>query len=116
MAAMALLLWLTVRTDAPFRAFGFDGVNYGFALVLMTAVELEVVSPLFALITNAFSRRQEYRADRQAVQEGYGEALVSGHKKLYREDLGCLAPSRLTVLLTYSHPTLSERISAIQGQ
>ena len=116
MALMAMCLWLTVRTDAPFTAFGFAGVNYGFALLFAGAVELSVLNPLLELITNAFSRRQEYRADRQAVQEGYGDALVSGLKKLYREDLGCLAPSRLTVLLTYSHPTLSERISAIQGK
>ncbi|MBR3504235.1 MAG: M48 family metallopeptidase [Clostridia bacterium] len=116
MAAMALLLWLTVRGEAPFRAFGFDGVNYGFALILMSAVELALLSPLFSLVTNAFTRRQEYRADRQAVREGCGEALISGLKKLYREDLGCLAPSRLTVLLSYSHPTLSDRISAIRGK
>ena len=116
MLAMALCLWLTVRTDAPFRAFGFTGVNYGFALLFMGAAELSVLSPLFDLLFNAFSRRQEYRADRQARDEGFGDALVSGLKQLYREDLGCLAPSRLTVLLTYSHPTLSERISAIQGK
>lgn len=116
MAMMALCLWLTVRTDAPFAAFGFAGVNYGFALLFAGAVELSVLNPLFELIANAFSRRQEYRADRQAVSEGYAEALISGLKKLYREDLGCLAPSRLTVLLTYSHPTLSERISAIRGE
>jgi len=113
-AAMALLLWLTVRTDAPFRAFGFDGVNYGFAMLLMGSVELAALSPLFGLVTNAVSRRHEYRADRQAREEGYGEALVSALKQLYREDLGCLAPSPLLVTLTYSHPTLSERISAIR--
>ena len=116
MLAMALCLWLTVRADAPFLAFGFGEVNYGFALLFMGAVELSVLNPLFGLIVNAFSRRQEYRADRQARDEGYGDTLISGLKKLYREDLGCLAPSRLTVLLTYSHPTLSDRISAIQGQ
>ena len=116
MAAMALCLWLTVRTDAPFTAFGFAGVNYGFALLFMGAVELSVLSPLFDLIFNAFSRRQEYLADKQAVAEGYAQALISGLKQLYREDFGCLAPSRLTVLLTYSHPTLSERISAIRGE
>ncbi len=115
-AFMALCLWLTVRGDAPFLAFGFEGVNYGFALLFMGAVELSVLSPLFDLAFNAFSRRHEYQADRQAVAEGCGEALISGLKKLYREDLGCLAPSRLTVLLTYSHPTLSERISAIRGE
>ena len=116
MLAMALCLWLTVRADTPFRAFGFEGVNYGFALLFTGAVELSVLSPLFGLVANAFSRRQEYRADRQAREEGYGESLISALKQLYREDLGCLAPSRLTVLLSYSHPTLSERISAIRGE
>ena len=73
-----------------------------------------LISPLFGLLINARSRRAEYRADAQAVREGYGKALVSALKKLARQNYADLAPSRLLVKLEYSHPTLSQRIAAIE--
>jgi len=79
-------------------------------------VEFALIAPLFGLVVNYFSRRAEYRADAQAVEEGYAEALISGLKKLARENFADLAPSPLLVKLEYSHPTLSQRIDAIQGK
>ncbi len=114
MIVLGVLAWLTVRTPELFAAFGFEGVNYGFALILIMSVEFALVSPLFGLLFNYFSRKAEYRADAQAVKEGYGEALVSGLKKLARQNYADLAPSPLLVKLEYSHPTLSQRIDAIQ--
>ena len=81
----------------------------------MIGFELALFSPAFSLLVNAYSRKAEYRADRQAVEEGYGSALISGLKKLTRENFGDLAPDPLLVKLTYSHPTLSQRIAAING-
>ncbi len=114
MFLMAVLGWLTLRSPEIFRSFGFDGINYGFAVTLI-GFEFALFSPLFSLLIMAHSRKAEYRADRQAVQEGYGEALISGLKKLTRENLGDLSPDPLLVKLTYSHPTLSQRIAAINA-
>ena len=114
MGVLAVLAWLTLRTPEIFRAFGFEGINYGFALILIMSVEFPLVMPLFGLLTNYFSRRAEYRADAQAVQEGYGEHLISGLKKLARKNFADLAPSPLLVKLEYSHPTLSQRIDAVE--
>ena len=114
MAVLGVLAWLTLRTPALFAAFGFNEVNYGFAMILIMSVEFALVAPLFSLLANWFSRRAEYRADAQAVQEGYGDALISGLKKLSRENLSDLSPSPLLVTLEYSHPTLSQRITAIE--
>lgn len=83
-------------------------------IVLIMSVEFALLAPLSGLIANAFSRRMEYRADRQAVTEGYGEALVSALKKLARENFSNLAPSPLLVKLEYSHPPLNNRIDAIR--
>ena len=113
MLALGALAWLTLRTPAIFPCFGFDGVNYGFALILIMSVEFALLSPLFGLLTNAVSRRNEYRADAQAAAEGYAEQLISGLKKLARENFSDLAPDPLLVKLCYSHPTLSQRIDAI---
>ena len=114
MAVLGVLAWLTLRTPACFTSFGFEGVNAGFALILIMSVEFALISPLFGLLINARSRRAEYRADAQAVREGYGKALVSALKKLARQNYADLAPSPLLVKLEYSHPTLSQRIAAIE--
>ena len=95
------------------EAFGFDAVNYGFSFVLLSGL-LGLIQPLTGMGMSAYSRHAEYRADAQAVKEGYGPALVGGLKKLARENFAHLAPSKLLVVLEYSHPPLSERIAAIE--
>lgn len=114
MLILAVLAWLTLRSAGLYPPFGFDGVNYGFAMILIMSVEFALVAPLFGLLTNYFSRKAEYRADEQAVKEGYGDALITGLKKLSRENLSDLSPSPVLVKLQYSHPTLSQRIAAIE--
>ena len=115
MLALGLLAWATLRYPEIFRSFGFEGVNYGFAVLLILSVEFALVSPLFGLVMSWFSRRAEYRADAQAVKEGYGAALVSALKKLAKENFSDLSPSPVLVALEYSHPTLSQRIEAIEA-
>ena len=112
---MGVLVWLAVREPILHTDFGFAEVNYGFAYLLVSAA-LELLQPLIALLTNAHSRRAEYRADQQAVTEGYGEAMITALKKLARENFAHLAPAKLDILLDYSHPPLSERIAAVQKQ
>ncbi len=113
MLGIGVLVWLTLRTPEIFLQFGFDKVNYGFALVLIMNVEFAIFAPLFQLATNLLSRKAEYGADRQAVEDGYGEQLKSALKKLAKENYSNLSPSPLLVKLEYSHPTLSQRITAI---
>ena len=110
---MAVAVWLTVREPAMHEAFGFAAVNYGFAFVLLGGL-LGLIQPLTGMAMNAYSRHAEYRADAQAVKEGYGEALIGGLKQLAKENFSNLAPSRALVVLEYSHPPLSERIAAIE--
>ena len=110
---MSLIVWGAVSVPALYTAFGFGEVNYGFAYILLSA-GLGLVQPLTSLVMNARSRKAEYRADEQAVKEGYGEAMVSALKKLARENFAHLAPSKINVVLEYSHPPLGERIAAIE--
>lgn len=117
--AFAIAENLTIYAD-----FGFiygvspDGVievtvNHGFTFVILT-IGLSVLRPLTGLIMNAFSRRAEYRADRQAVIEGYGEAMISALKKLSRDNFSHLSPSFINVLFEYSHPPLNRRIKNVE--
>lgn len=112
---MSVVVWLTVRTPAMHTAFGFAGVNYGFAFILLSGL-MGLIQPLTGMLTNAYSRHAEFRADQQAVKEGYGDALILGLKKLAKENFSHLAPSKALVVLEYSHPPLSERIAAIDGE
>ena len=109
---MALVAWLAVRNPHLHEAFGFAGINYGFANILIS-IMLGLVQPLSSLAMNAYSRTAEFRADRQAVQEGYGAAMVTALKKLAKENFAHLAPSPINVVLEYSHPPLSQRIARV---
>ena len=112
---MAVLAWLGVSSELLHTSFGFEGLNYGFAIILI-GIFLALVQPLQSMLINAYSRRAEYRADRQAVKEGYGEAMIVALKKLARENFAELAPTRVSVVLEYSHPPLAERIEAIEKE
>ena len=115
MLIMAVMAWASVNFSALHTQFGFAKVNYGFAIIL-TGIFLTLTQPISAMIMNAYSRKAEYRADSQAVKEGYGEAMIGALKKLARENFAELAPTRVSVLLEYSHPPLADRISAIEKQ
>ena len=110
---MAVMAWVSVSFPAMHSSFGFTNINYGFAIII-TGILLSLTSPISSMVINAYSRRAEYRADRQAVSEGYGEAMIGALKKLARENFAELAPTRISVLLEYSHPPLSDRIDAVE--
>lgn len=96
--------------------FGFNDINYGFSFILLTYLFMPFIGVITGLITNAISRNAEYAADNQAVKEGYGLELISALKTLAREDFSDLAPSKVIVALTYSHPPMLERILNIEKQ
>ena len=110
---MAFAAWIAIITLGMHEAFGFTSINYGFAYILM-GMMLSLIQPLTGMGMSAYSRYAEYRADRQAVKEGHGEALVTALKKLAVENFAHLAPSKVLVVLEYSHPPLAERIEAIE--
>ena len=112
---MAVLAWVSVSFPAMHSDFGFAAgeINYGFAIVL-TGLFLSLTNPISSMLMNAYSRKAEFRADRQAVKEGYGEPMIVALKKLARENFAELAPTRISVLLEYSHPPLADRISAVE--
>lgn len=114
LVVMVLLVWALVSVPDIYGYFGFDRVNYGFAFYLLGTVCLPFLSPFLGLFSSALSRRFEYRADRFAKERGYGNALISALKVLARNSFVCLSPHPLLVRLTYSHPTVSQRIAALE--
>ena len=113
-AIIVVFCWLLARFPEMYGDFGFAGLNYGFGLVLLFECIMPVMSIILGLLNSIRSRRAEYRADEQAVKEGYGEQIISALKKLNRENYGNLNPHPLVVLLEYSHPTLLQRYRHIK--
>jgi STE24 endopeptidase len=69
------------------------------------------VSLAAAPLVNAFSRRNEHRADRYAVElTGRPQAFVSAMRRLAAQNLAEPAPSKLALWLFHSHPPIAERI------
>jgi len=73
------------------------------------------LSTILGIFFFFFSRKHEFEADHFAKQAvGNSEHLVSALKKLTSLHLVNPTPHPLTVFLSYSHPTLAERIRALQ--
>lgn len=106
-------LGLMLECPALYMAFGFDGVNYLFA-VLIVSYLIWPLSILLGTISNTISRKHEYEADAFAATEGYGEALISALKRLMNESLSEINPHPWIIVTEYSHPTLSQRIRQIR--
>ncbi|MBK8846420.1 MAG: M48 family metallopeptidase [Bacteroidetes bacterium] len=75
----------------------------------------EPVSLLTGVFTSYFSRKHEYEADAFAASTYNGELLISALKKLTSKTLSNPFPHPLVVALTFSHPTLMQRIAAIRS-
>ena len=99
-----------------YQAFGFHVRGYHAILILLAFCSgpfTFFLQPLSSL----WSRRHEYEADRFAVR-GVGSAagMISALLRLSRENLSNLTPHPLYSFFHYSHPTLSERITALEEE
>ena len=74
------------------------------------------ISTIIGLAMNILSRKNEYEADRFAASFGLDNELISGLKKLSKNNLSNLNPHPAYVFFHYSHPTLLQRIRALKGQ
>jgi len=111
--AILFLLSLLVPWAPLYAAFGFAAPSLHAALALVTLAGGSFVfwlSPLAARL----SRRHEYEADRYAVGLARApDALKDALVRLNGENLGNLHPHPWYSAWHYSHPTLVERLAAI---
>lgn len=98
-----------------YAAFGVSQPSVYVGLVLC-ALMYEPISLVLSLLLQARSRRNEYEADRFAVETtGLAEALVSGLKRLAGDSLSNLSPHPSYVFVHHTHPPLRERVLAIRS-
>jgi STE24 endopeptidase len=117
-AQLGLMLFIfgqLMRYEPLYSAFSITEPSVYVGLTLCSLL-YEPVSLVLSLILLARSRRNEYEADRFAVETtGLGEALVSGLKRLAGDSLSNLSPHPSYVFVNHSHPPLRERVQAIRG-
>lgn len=96
-----------------FVAFGLAGPSFHGALALAALAGGTVTFWLGPLLAR-LSRRHEYQADAYSRQlTGQSAALKTALVKLGRENLANLAPHPWYSAYHYSHPTLPERLAAL---
>jgi STE24 endopeptidase len=114
MGIMFFILSLFLGNQGLFAAFGMEQLSVYAGLVFFGFLYAPI-STLISIGFNAFSRRNEYQADRFAAETGgNGEALISGLKKLSVNNLANLTPHPLNVWLNHSHPPVLARITALR--
>lgn len=114
--AILYLLFVFVMVNPKiYVCFGIYHMNYLMVFLVVTWI-MGPIGFLLNMMTSAYSRRCEFEADRFAVKEGYGYEMINVLKKLSQNGLSNINPHPIVVQLSYSHPTLSQRIDAIEKE
>lgn len=95
------------------ESFNVTANNY----YIITGVYLCFFTPItrgIGIYNNYRSRSEEYEADREAVKNGYGEALIGTFKRLSSDELVNVNPHPVIEFLEYNHPGMYQRIKAIR--
>jgi len=111
-ALVLFLFSLFVGKDSFALALGGEEASFHLGLVAF-GILYSPISMLLGLGTNAFSRYNEFQADRFAREEYNAAYLVSSLKKLSKNNLSNLTPHPTYVFFHYSHPPLLQRIRAL---
>ena len=106
------ILQFFINEPTIFISFGFEEKSVFIGLFLFFLL----YTPFFFFINILqfyMSRKFEYQADNFSCELGYGEELKSALTKLSKENKSDLDPDPLYSMINYTHPTLIERVRAI---
>jgi STE24 endopeptidase len=106
------ILSLFISNPALSAALGVTKPGIHISLIVF-GILYSPISTVLGLGMNVISRLNEYTADRYAASYGLSSELISGLKKLSQNTLSNLNPHPAYVFFHYSHPTLLQRIRAL---
>ena len=119
-AMMALIVLLVVNPDIILsitnwirESFNISANNYNLIIIVFFNI-YKPVSFLSHIFNSYISRTEEYEADREAVKNGYGEALIRTFKTLSSDELINVYPHPVVEFIEYDHPGMYQRIKAIK--
>ncbi|MBI1183666.1 M48 family metalloprotease [bacterium] len=106
-----VLSWF-IFNDELSKALGAHQLYYHLNIIAF-GILFEPISTLTGLLGNVLSRKHEYEADAFAVKHTDKEAFKDALKTLSTENLSDLQPHPAYVFVHYSHPTVLQRLKAI---
>ena len=107
---------LSLFIGNPNLSIALGGTRATFELGLIAfGILFSPISTILGLIMNMISRKNEYQADNFAANYDQSQYLISALKKLSVNNLTNLTPHPAYVFAYYSHPTLYQRILAINS-
>ena len=106
------LLGLILDSDTLAQSLG--GTQASFHLnMLAFGILYSPISMILGLLMNILSRKYEYQADGFVKNHGLGDELIEALKKISSKSLSNLTPHPAYVFVSYSHPTLLQRVKAL---
>ncbi|KAG0681273.1 hypothetical protein C6P40_003167 [Pichia californica] len=107
-----------IKNKSFYNSFGFglpNGISEMPVMIgfLLFGDVLKPVDAIMEFVMNLISRTYEYQADEFAAQQGLADDLKTSLVNLHKENLSSLVVDPLYSAKEYNHPTLGERISAI---
>lgn len=111
---MFFLLSFFLNNEALFRAFGMEHLSI-YASFVFFGILYSPIQTLVSIFFNSISRQFEYEADAYAVTTYHKpDSFIQALKKLTLDNLMNLTPHPWKVAVSYSHPTVVQRIEAIK--
>ncbi len=110
MIGFIFLGWWALRPDLVIDL----GLSPSHGPTLLTGVwVLSLITFPLSPISNWWSRKHEFQADRYAVNETSAQDLGRALLELYRKNAGALVVDKTYASWNYSHPPLSERLQTM---
>ena len=110
---MLYILSLFLMNPDLFSVFKMDNLSVYASLLFFTMLYAPI-SIVIGIFFSYISRLNEFSADEYSAKtSGMPHALISGLKKMSKENLSNLTPHWLNVFLNYSHPPVLKRIDAL---
>lgn len=114
LGGFAMLAWLS-KQPWFFEAFGFQTLSLPVAFLLFGLLA-DTLTFWILPLTRILTRRYEYEADAfAAAAVGTAQPLIDALRRLHVKSLANLTPHPWYSAFHYSHPTLLERVRALQS-
>lgn len=107
------LFSLIVYTEQISFALGLDKLYFHINLIAFFIL-LTPIQKVSSILMTVFSRKNEFEADEYATLTYSSLPLISALKKLSKKSLSNLTPHPAYVFYHYTHPTVLERINAME--
>ncbi len=113
MGAILFLLSFFVGSENISKALGASTLQVHLNLVAFSIL-FSPISTIIGIVMSLISRKNEYEADEYAATTFSKEHIQNALKKLSNHNMTNLTPHPAYVFVHYSHPTLLQRLTALE--